>query len=377
MSSITTVRRKGKIIGYSAALGKDKITGKVVRKFFKTPSGAQAFIDSKESEDIDVGEVYRDPHRIIACVQRLREWGANIEQATEFYLKHGVVKGYPTVASLAEQLIKDKEQAGKKSTYLADLKAKYGVFVKYIGVETKVADVTTAQIKDFVYVKCAGQGKVTILNNIRCLAILFNYAITNKYLSDELNPVDPIERPDPPKKKPAVISPEDFATLLNRCLKNKWYDRVTILVLVGFCGVRMEEASKMSWSDINMKAGKVTVSEDIAKKGRHRINRIPANAMKWLEACYDARRTGRIIGDNWKNLIRSAIRFSHITYKKNGPRHSFCSYALAESWPLADVVAYMGHIGSPALVHSYYKEIVEESDAHKWWAIVPKVDESV
>ena len=68
----------------------------------------------------------------------------------------------------------------------------------------------------------------------------------------------------------------------------------------------------------------------------------------------DKRRTGPIIGSNWRMMLRSAIRSSRIDYRQNSIRHSFCSYAIAAGWPLADVIAYMGHGGSPSMIHSHY-----------------------
>jgi len=81
------------------------------------------------------------------------------------------------------------------------------------------------------------------------------------------------------------------------------------------------------------------------------MNKIPPNAMRWLEAVRDRRRSGQIAGAKWKFLIRSSIRSAKIPYEKNCIRHSFCSYALAGGWSLADVVAYMGHNGSEKHVH--------------------------
>ena len=124
---------------------------------------------------------------------------------------------------------------------------------------------------------------------------------------------------------------------------------------MGFCGIRVEEASKLKWSNLQLDRKIVEVPDTVAKKSAFRNNVIPPNAMEWLRAVEDKRRTGPIIGTNWRTLLRSAIRFCGIDYQKNCIRHSFCSYALVAGWSLADVVSYMGHGGSPTMVFSHYR----------------------
>ena len=96
--------------------------------------------------------------------------------------------------------------------------------------------------------------------------------------------------------------------------------------------------------------------------------------MQWLHLVRDRRRSGPIIGRTWKELLRTAIRSSSITYKQNAIRHSFCSYALAAGWPLSEVVSSIGHAGNSTVIFSHYRNVVSEEDGKRWFGIVPQTD---
>jgi integrase len=154
-------------------------------------------------------------------------------------------------------------------------------------------------------------------------------------------------------------------------MEHHWSERLVVFVLVGFCGIRTEEASRLKWSNIQLENKIVEVPATVAKKARFRNNPIPVNASKWLALVEDKRRTGPIIGSTWECQLRSAIAASRITYHQNAIRHSFCSYAIGAGWPLADVIAYMGHSGSPSMIYSHYRNVVSADDGKRWFSIVP------
>jgi site-specific recombinase XerD len=199
--------------------------------------------------------------------------------------------------------------------------------------------------------------------------VLFNFAVKRDYL--KLNPVAKIDRPTLLFKKPHVLTPVDFNKLLQTCLKLHWDDRLVVFVLVGFCGIRVEEASRLHWSNLHLDKCIVEVPATVAKKASFRNNVIPPNAMEWLRYVQDKRRKGLIVGQHWRSNLRSAVRFSKIDYRQNCVRHSFCSYALADGWSLAMVGSYMGHSGSSAVIFSHYRNVVSEEDGKKWFSIVP------
>ena len=368
MASISTLTREGKVIGFQVNLGVGS-DGKKERKFFRRFEDAMAYRDSATKDPLGAKVLFDNEAEIRFCLQRVAAVDATLGEAVEFFLKHGARRGNPAFVSLVSDFIRDKEKVGRTSNYLGGLKDRFDTFAAHIGADAKVGDVTSEQVDNYVYAVRKDLGAVTKSDYLRSLSILFNYAIKRQYIS--INPVKAVERPKKVFHAPKVLAPEDCAILLNRCLRKKWHDRLAVFVLTAFCGIRTEEACKLRWDNIDLENKKVLVPADIAKKARFRRNIIPPNALKWLRTIHDARRTGPIIGANAKRLLNVATRFAHIDYSQNCLRHSFCSYALEAGWPLADVVAYLGHAQSPAILHAHYRNIVEPKAAKKWWAIVP------
>ena len=368
MSSISTLTRDGKVIGFQTNLGKDK-TGKAQRKFFKHHGDAVAFIDSMKEDPIGTKLIMEHEKELKMAMAECKKMGVTLHHVLDFFVTHGPKKGDKPYGVLADSFIADKSQTGRGVKYLQGLKDRFDTFGEYIGSDVNVRTITSKQIHHYVYTVRKELTPITKSDYIRSLSILFNYAIRGGFLST--NPCVNVDRPMKKFAAPKVLSPEDLKILLNRCYKKGWYDRLTVFVLVSFCGIRTEEACKLRWDNIDMVNKKVMVPADIAKKARFRRNNISPNAMKWLEAIYDGRRTGLIISDKAKRSLNSAVRFAHIGYTQNCLRHSFCSYSLENGMPLADVVAMMGHNGSPNVIHTHYRNIVEPKTAKAWWSVVP------
>ena len=369
MANISQLSRGGKLLGFQSDLGKGP-DGKKRRKFHKTYAEARAYLKAQTSHEIGSAEIHLYRAEIIFCLQKITAAGSTLSEAVDFFLKHGAKKGNPPFDSVVKEFLTDKRQVGRKAKYLIGLEDKWKRFSAHIGNGTLIGDISSEQIKDYVYVARGKLGDTTKTDYLRGLSILFNYAIQKKYIG--LNPTEDIARPQPQFHPPQVLSPDDFSTLLNRCLVRKWYDRLTVFALVGFCGIRTEEACKLRWDNIDMENKKVLVPASVAKKARFRRNSIPPNAMKWLEVVHDKRVTGPIIGENAKRLLNVAVRFAHIGYTQNCLRHSFCSYSIESGVPIADVASSLGHTESLDVLHSHYRNIVEKKAATKWWAIVPQ-----
>ena len=371
MGRIYPHNQGGVFKGYIADLGiqpNSGSPGRRLKKFFKTMPAAQAYIDSFTVAPTLANAVADNQVEIMHCLSRLRAVDATFTQATEFFLAHGARKGNPEISIVIETLLKNKTEAKRKQNYIYSLRKHLDKFAAFVGKKTKIGEITSEQIREFIYKENGHVNGVTQANLIRNISVLFNFSIKHNYLG--INPVLKVEPPNILSHVPDLLTAADFQTLLDRCYKKKWHDRLTVFVLVGFCGVRTSEACNMSWSDINFQTKRVTIPAKVAKRGRHRINKIKDNAMEWLNLVRDERKKGRIIGDNWTSLLRTAVKFAHIDHTKNSIRHSFCSYAYASNWPIEEIVAYMGHNDSK-LIHKNYRNLASTLDSGKWWHIYP------
>jgi hypothetical protein len=69
------------------------------------------------------------------------------------------------------------------------------------------------------------------------------------------------------------------------------------------------------------------------------------------------------------------LKASGIKWKDNAPRHSFCSYRLAQIQDAAKVSLEAGN--SPQMIFRHYRELVKPSDALKWFAVKPEAPANV
>lgn len=369
MTQISPQKRNGIIVGHSVYLGIDG-DGRKQRRFFRDRSDAERYLNERNATPIPIGELWERKAEVLYNFERLRPLGISLTDAVTCYLsQHGSMVGQMKLSALVEEFLREKLQAGRSQLYDRAMRQVSGQFMKFLGDDRKIGAVSRQLITDYVYQTNKHVSSTTKRNLLRNLSVLFNFAVKRDYLKS--NPVEKIDRPTLLFKKPHVLTPADFEKLLHACLVLGWDDRLVVFVLVGFCGIRVEEASRLKWSNIQLDRNIVEVPATVAKKASFRNNVIPPNAGKWLRYVQDKRRTGLIVGKHWRSNLRSAVNFAKIDYQQNCIRHSFCSYAIAAGWTLADVIAYMGHGGGSSMVFSHYRNVVSKEDGERWFTINP------
>ncbi|MGA2693153.1 MAG: site-specific integrase [Opitutaceae bacterium] len=340
------------------------------RRFFVRREDAERFVAKHTTTPIPIGELWERRAEILYAFERLRPLGTNLTDAVTFYLGHrGSALGQAQLREVVDEFLREKLQSGRSQQYDRVMRRCFSQFLEHIGVDRRVGEISREEITDYVYKTNKRLSPISKKNVLTNLSVLFNFTVRRDLLKE--NPVEKIDRPIVPFKKPHVLIPTDFERLLRTCYNNGWNDRLTIFVLVGFCGIRTEEGSRLKWSNVQLDRQIIEVPATVAKKASFRNNRIPPNAMDWLRLVEDKRRTGSIIGPTWESQLRTAIISSRITYHQNAIRHSFCSYAIGAGWSLAEIISYMGHSGSPSVIHSHYRNVVSEEDGKKWFSIVP------
>lgn len=369
VGQISPQKRNGIIVGYSVYLGVDG-EGRRIRRFFPERTIAEQYLSERNTTPIPVGELWDRKAEVLYSFERLRPLGISLTDVVTFYLNHQSSKvGLMSLSELVEEFIREKRLVGRSPLYERTLRQVLGRFMDNTKGDCRIGEISHQIISDYVYRTNQHVSSTTKRNLLRNLSVLFNFAVKRDYL--KVNPVEKIDRPTLLFKKPHVLTPADFEKLLQTCLKLHWDDRLVVFVLVGFCGIRVEEASRLSWSNIHLDQNIVEVPATVAKKASFRNNRIPPNAMEWFRYVQDKRRKGQIVGKHWRSNLRSAVKFSKIDYRQNCIRHSFCSYAIGAGWTLADVSAYMGHGGSTSMIHTHYRNVVSEEDGKKWFNIAP------
>jgi hypothetical protein len=114
-----------------------------------------------------------------------------------------------------------------------------------------------------------------------------------------------------------------------------------------------------------------------AKTRQRRLVPISANLQAWLAS--HKKKSGPVAGfaNCSKQLLwlveeindEAAPDSPKFTWKRNGLRHSFISYRLAEIQSADKVALEAGN--SPQMVFKHYRELVRPEDAKAWFAVMP------
>jgi integrase len=99
------------------------------------------------------------------------------------------------------------------------------------------------------------------------------------------------------------------------------------MALAFFCGVRVEEAGRLVWEDIDLNRRIIQIGHSQSKMGHRRVNVISDNAYEWLNLC---KSTGRVAPQNHEERLKRLRRESGIKYPQNAMRHCFTSYHIAK-----------------------------------------------
>jgi integrase len=178
---------------------------------------------------------------------------------------------------------------------------------------------------------------------------------------------------DPPLKKDKnarlpILTPDEMKKLIAANLKpffKAW------VVAGAFSGLRSCEYERISYENIDYTHKEIVIREEQSKQGNaSRPRDIP------IYPAFERhmpRGTGPLDGGvSWKRMqdeMSVALKvLGWKKWKKNCLRHSFASYALAQSRDPSKTAYEMGH-ESPKLLFSTYANKVSRSDSSAWWEL--------
>ena len=313
----------------------------------------------------------------------LRPTGASLELATTVYAKCWEILGgdfaieaaqfyklhradaitHRTVAEVVAEAIESKRARGRSARYIGDLNARLNRFAKDFSVD--VGSVTTADIARWLDdLRVAPQ---TAKNFRTIIGTLFSFAESRGYIFKGGNPVAGVERITTQADGVIEIyAPQEISAMLLAAPK----DFLPMVALGAFGGLRTAEIQRLEWSNVDLAGGYIHISASQAKTASRRLVPIAPNLAKWL-APYAGQR-----GKVWKGEGRdlqearnTTAGKSGVAWKRNGLRHSFCSYRLADIQSAAQVSLEAGN--SPAMIFKHYRELVRPEAAKTWFAIAP------
>lgn len=289
-------------------------------------------------------------------------------EAATFFQRHAAASITPrTVRQVADELLEVRTQRTTKGTpgaprYISTLRNQLTRFAKDFACEA--ANVTTGDVQGWLdKLKCAPR-------TVKCfrtsIGTLMSFAEARGYIFKGSNPVDGTEAIVSNEGAIEIFTPVEVAALLAAAPKAF----LPVVALGAFAGVRTAEIQRLTWQDIDLAGGFITVGAAQAKTRSRRLVPITSNLAAWL-APYAKQR-----GDVWRTAetaLNSAraetVEKAGIAWKHNALRHSFISYRLAEVQSAAQVALEAGN--SPQMVFKHYRELVKPADAKAWFAVGP------
>jgi len=322
----------------------------------------------------------------VAGVQRLPE-NVSLGEVVEYYVKrHPIGLPVKTIRQVVDELIASKTSAGKSDVYLKDLRSRLGTFADSFNL--RISNVSGKQIEEYIRgLKTHGsdESKRHALsgrtqNNIRRLiSTLFKFAIKRGYLPKDHDEIGGVEKATVDSGEIEVFSPAELQKLFAACIqpvmeRGKWRTReemIPYLAIAAFCGLRAAEIMRLDWSEIHLAGTEkfVVVAAGKAKTASRRTVPITDNCAAWLERC--AQPSGPVINLSRadKQLFLYLAKKAGVPWKHNALRHSFISYRLALVKDVGQVSLEAGN--SPQMVFKHYRQLVRESEAQEWFAILP------
>jgi integrase len=303
-------------------------------------------------------------HEVLLNLEKLKEYGATLSEAVDFFLKHArPEKGKIAVAEAIQLFLDQKERERCSNAYIQGYRKTFFPPFKKAFERRIVSEISRNEVEKFIYSKTTWN-PVTIRSHLQYLRTFFNFLIAKGYA--KLNPFATIK---PPKSRYSVsdktITPAEAKKLLQYALDTDYKAECASMALVFFCGVRPEEVERVNWSEIDLERRRLRVEKP--KVGPRRVNEIPKNAYEWLLLC---KSKGRVAPHDYKQRMKRLRRRSGVVYPQNGMRHCFAGYHVAQHRDGALTAYMLGH-RNPTLLYRTYLEMVTQESAQHYWDVVP------
>src|SRR5277367_4058905 len=314
-------------------------TGKRERSYYETKEAAQA------AEQVKSVEVQRLGWKALGIDDRLRlealdakeklaPYGVSLTAVVaEFIRRRG--SATVTVDQVAEKFLASRSKLERSEKHLDSLRRLFNRFGESFPTQ-RLADLTSDQIEGWLH--DLGLGPVTVNTYRSLINSLFEFGV-RKNLCPE-NTVKAVERMTVKAEEVGILTSAQLWNLLEISREDV---RATI-ALGAFAGIRPEEIARLTWAEVSIEKGHVTITAAKSKTAQHRYVKILPCLEAWLRPLIGS---GSIQGDNFRRrydetrrlagfALRGNQRRRHdedeslVPWPHDALRHSFASYHLAK-----------------------------------------------
>jgi integrase len=303
----------------------------------------------------------------LSALDILSPFGVSLCDAARYYsLHHTDLRESKLVADVVAELLQAKKQDGLSKRYNKDLKNRLARFVASFGTR-KIAELSVNEIEDWL--RDLGLGPLSRNTFALRLSVLFEFARKRRWCAN--NPLAEIEKVKWRGAEPEVLTPEQFAKLL----ENASPETLPYWAIGGFAGLRSAELERLEWQDIDFERGLVEVTPSKSKTASRRHVQIQPCLSAWL-APYRSH-TGKVCPAGLRARLERDRQNARIeVWPSNGLRHSFCSYHLEHFKEAGVLCAEAGHT-NPSVTQRFYRRRVKPEAAKWWWSIMPPTHHNI
>ena len=302
---------------------------------------------------------------VAAIVEAVKQVGdlATVGAAIHYYKTKHTPIVEKNVADVVADLIAEKKARNKKPRYIEDLEYRLGAFAEAF--PCVISSVKDVEIQAWLNNQKSAQ---SYKNFRQVVNLLFNWAMDKKrrYIRVGENPVDSVDKLDVEEGEPEVFTPDEARLLM----ANVTEDFLPHMAIGLFAGLRSAEIQRLTWDKIDLEQRHIIVNVGVSKTGLRRPVPMDSNLVEWLTP-YKNRKGALwdLTDDAYDKRLAATAKAAGLEWKRNGPRHSFISYALAMNEDAPKVAYWSGN--SPKVIHKHYQKLVTKADAQKYFDVRP------
>jgi integrase len=314
-----------------------------------------------------------------ANAMRLLPKGVRLPDVVDYFCRRNPEQETRTIKEVVADMLKAKESAGLSEAYQHDLDTRLNRFSGDF--KMNISDVSGAKLQIWIdALKVQGNSKNASgrskQNYLRAIAELFRFAIRRKWLpKDAMEEIEAVQLPKEDSMEIEIFTPGEMGEILSVARP----EMVPFLAIAGFAGLRSAELARLDWSEINLAERFIEIKASKAKTAARRLAAVTDNLASWIQSCQE--KEGSIVNIvTWWNEFPKIARAVNEQRKRKGEqgtfvwrhnalRHSFCSYRLAAIKDAARVALEAGN--SPQMIFKHYRQVVTDTEAAKWFSIVP------
>jgi integrase len=291
---------------------------------------------------------------------------ASLIEAARFWKKLNAKVKPKLIPEIVQELLASR--AKKSERHVRDLRERLGRFAR--DNNGYIANLTHNEVA--IWLRELGLSGRSHDNFRQAIILLFRFAQKWSYLPEGKTEADKVEPMGNDSDGEIEIFTVDEMT---RLLKAATNDVLPYLALGAFAGIRTAEIVRLDWQEINFETGYIEIKKSKAKtKGRRLITMQP-NLVEWLKKA--RKRSGPVTPlarpEKTASEVVGAKLEPALEWKRNGLRHSYCSYRMAITQDENIVSAEMGN--SAQMIYANYRQLVTREQAQAWFSIAPEVDD--